>query len=438
MTEHAVEFRPVESRFYERIGFGAVLAVVGGIAFWSIAAPIEGAVIAGGQVVVESNRKIVQHLEGGVIGSIAVREGDLVREGDIVARFDDTIARADAALIDAQLTELYARRARLEAERDGGRVLAKARGGAELLASPAFEEKRAGQARLFKARRETRRTKISLLDERIVQQRERIGGLKAQLAALRDQISLINEDLKAVEALHARGYAPTTRLRELKRAAKGSIGERGALTAAVAEATSVIAEARLEIERLGEADREQAIAELRDAEVAISELEERRLAARHTLQRTEVRAPQSGRVLSLSVHTVGGVVAPGEPLMEIVPEGDRLQVAARIAPQDVDKIRPGQETLVRFSAFNARRTPEAKGAVKTISADVVNDAATGAAYYRVLVDIPEGDDLAAVLSDQKLMPGMPVEAFIRTDSRPALSYLLKPLTDSMARSMREE
>ncbi len=438
MTKDHHEFLPAQAKFYDKLGFGAVIAVFGGLIAWSIIAPIDGAVIAGGQVTVESNRKTVQHLEGGVVGEIAVREGDLVEKGDVVARLEDTVQKANAALIDSQLTESYARRARLEAERDRADSLSTARGAADILNGKVFKEKLFGQEQLFEARRTTRRTQVSLLEERVVQQEERIGGLNAQIAALRDQSRLIGEELAGVRELHAEGYAPTTRLRELEREAKRLAGERGALMAGVAEAQSVISEARLEIERLKEAGREEAITELRDVEVTISELEERRITALDALERTEIRAPQSGRVLALSVHTVGGVIAPGAPLMEIVPDGDRLQVAARIAPQDVDKIRPGQETLVRFSAFGSRRTPEATGAVKTVSADAMSDQASGAPYYLVLIDIPEGETLSAILNGEALIPGMPVEAFIRTGSRPAISYLLKPLADSIARSMREE
>jgi len=438
MTANDSDFSPAARQFYDRLGFGAVILMLGGLTVWSIAAPIEGAVIAGGQVVVESNRKTVQHLEGGVIGGIEVREGDVVKEGDVVARLEDTVQRANAALIDSQLTELYARRARLEAERDRTQAMPMARGADDILALTAFQGKLDGQTQLFEARRTTRKTQISLLEEQAVQQQERIRGLNAQIISLRAQTRLINDELAGVRELHEQGFAPKTRLRALEREAKRLSGERGALAAGVAEATSIIAETRLEIERLKEAGREEAITELRDVELSISELEERRIAAMDALRRTEIRAPQSGRVLALSVHTVGGVTAPGAPLMEIVPDGDRLQIAARIAPQDVDKIRPGQEMLVRFSAFGSRRTPEANGLVKTVSADAITDQATGAPYYSVLVDIPEGEDLSTILRGERLVPGMPVEAFIRTGSKPAISYLLKPLTDSFARSMREE
>ncbi|GJL93001.1 HlyD family type I secretion periplasmic adaptor subunit [Hyphococcus sp.] len=430
--------RPASARFFIRLGLGAIAAIFGGVAFWSIVAPIDGAVIANGQVVVESNRKAIQHLEGGVIADILVKEGDEVEAGAVLVELEDTVAGANLALIDGQLTELYARRARLEAERDGLEEIATPRGVEEVLATDAFEGKQAGQQQLFEARRKTRLTQIGLLHERIVQQKERMVGLDAQISSLRDQRALIEDELAGVRELNEQGFAPMTRVRALERESRRLSGERGALRAGVAEATSIIAEANLEIERLHETGREEAITELRDIEVSIPELEERRVTAAQTLRRTEVRAPQAGRIMGLNVHTVGGVIAPGEAVMEIVPRGDRLQIAARVAPRDVDKIHAGQETIVRFSAFGARMTPEATGVVRTVSADSFYDESLGAAYYLVVVDIPQDEELSDLLRGAVLVPGMPVEAFIRTGSRPAISYFLKPLTDALARSMREE
>lgn len=430
--------KPASETFFVRLGLAVIAVVFGGSILWSIIAPIDGAIIATGQVVVETNRKSVQHLEGGMVGEILVREGQTVDEGDVVARLQDTTQSANLGLIDGQLSELYARRARLEAERDGGEGLAPARGAQEVLGLASFERNISGQTQLFGARQTTKITQVALLEERIVQQNERISGVNAQIASLAEQLSLIGDELAGVRELHEQGYAPKTRLRELERETERLRGERGGLKASVAEAQSIIAEARLEIGRLEETGREEAITELREVEVSIAELEERRIAAADAFRRTEITAPQSGRVIGLAVHTVGGVIAPGAPLMEIVPENDRLRIAARIAPQDVDKVRIGQETLVRFSAFGARRTPETQGTVATVSADSLVDQTTGASYYLVFVQIPEGEELLTLLNGQRLVPGMPVETFIRTGKRSAISYFLKPLTDSFARSLREE
>ncbi len=429
---------PPTAEYFIRFGYGVIAAVFGGLLLWSILAPISGAVVASGQLVVESNRKTVQHLEGGVVGEILVSEGDVVGAQEVVARLDDTVPRANAALIDSQLTELYARRARLVAERDDGDTLAEPTGVSAVLQSSAFLDKLAGQERLFAARLETRRTQIALLQERIIQRTERIEGLTVQIDSIGEQRRLIQDELDGVIELHEEGFAPLTRVRALQREAERLDGERGRLVASVAEARSVIAESQLEIERLEDEGREAAISDLRDVEVSIAELEERRVTAQEALRRTEIIAPQGGRVLGLNVHTVGGVVAPGSPLMQIVPEGDRLQVSARIAPQDVDRVQTGQETLIRFTAFGARMTPEALGAVDTVSADTMRDEATGAAYYLVLIDLPEDLTDIPALRERALAPGMPVETFIRTGSKPALSYLLKPLPDAAARSLREE
>lgn len=428
--------RPAE--YFGRLGYGVIAAVFGGLLLWSILAPIDGAVIASGQVVVESNRKLVQHLEGGVIEEILVREGQPVKEGELIARLQDTVHRANVAVLDGQLTELYARRARLYAERDGLADMPEAEGLEAILTLPLFAAKYAGQKQLFEARRETRLTQISLLEERIEQQRQRISGLRAQVTSLAAQRRLINDELEGVRELNREGYAPMTRVRALERESERLHGDRGARQAAVAEAESLIAEAQLEIARLKETAREEAISQLRDTEVGIAEREERRIAAAEALERTEIRSPQAGRVLGLSIHTIGGVIAPGDAIMQIIPEGDKLEIAARVSPNDIEKVSPGQTTLVRFSSFGARSTPEAMGVVKTVSADSLADQITGAPYFLVLVELPDQAGLAETLKGRAIAPGMPAETFIRTGSRPAISYILKPLTDSFARSLRED
>ena len=439
MANIAIESKaPKSAHYFRRLGFGVIGAIFGGLFLWSIFAPIEGAIVAAGQVVVESNRKTVQHLEGGVVKEILVREGQKVDEGEVLVRLDDTSPRANVALIDGQLREFYARRARLIAERDGLEELPAPEGLEEVLTQPAFASKLAGQQQLFLARAQTRTTQISLLEERVTQQNERIAGLKAQIASTTSQRNLIRDELAGVRELNEQGFAPMTRVRALERESERLDGETGSLRAGVAEAESIISEARLEISRLKESAREDAIKELRDVEVSISQLEEKRIAAADTLNRTVIKAPQSGRVLGLSAHTIGGVITPGRPIMEIVPEGDRLQVAARISPRDIDRVAAGQETMIRFTAFSARRTPVAYGVVETVSADAMADQNTGAPYYLALISLPNSEELTKELNGQVLSPGMPAESYIRTGKRPAISYFLKPLTDAFSRSMRDE
>lgn len=429
---------PKSARHFTRFGYAVIASVFGGLILWSIAAPIDSAVIAPGQVIVESNRKIIQHLEGGVIREILVREGQAVRKEQVLLRLDDTVPRANLAVIDGQLRELYARRARLVAERDGLETLAEPEGVEAVLVQPAFSDKLDGQRQLFEARRSTHATQVSLLKEKVMQQKQRISGLNAQISSLSAQAKLIQDELKGVRELNEQGFAPMTRVRELERENERLDGQRGALQASVAEAESIISEAQLEISRLDEKEREDAITELRDVEVSISQLEDRRVAAADTLARTVIRAPQSGHVLGLSVHTVGGVVEPGRPIMQIVPAGDKLQVAARVSPRDIDKVAAGQDTMIRFTAFSVRRTPVAHGVVSNVSADAIADQTTGAHYYLALIDLPDQEQLSKLLKGQPLSPGMPAESYIRTGQRPAISYLLKPLTDALSRSMREE
>ncbi|MHA7873334.1 MAG: HlyD family type I secretion periplasmic adaptor subunit, partial [Hyphococcus sp.] len=330
---------PPPSSVFLRLGVGVVLAVFGGLFLWSVLAPIDGAVIAPGQVVVESNRKTVQHLEGGVVSEILVRENQLVSEDEILVRLDDTVPRANLVRVESQLAELYARRARLTAIRDDQDSLSDPYGEQSVLQSSVFRSMLAGQRELFMAQRATFAKQVSLLEERITQQEKRIEGLAAQRTSIAAQLRLIKDELQSVRDLYEKGFAPLTRLRALERESERLAGERGSLTAALAEADSIIAEASLEIERLKETAREETIAELRDVELAIAEQEETRTTAADALFRTNLKAPQAGRVIGLSIHTIGGVISAGEALMDIVPEGDRLEIAARVSPRDVEKVR---------------------------------------------------------------------------------------------------
>lgn len=430
--------QPYSATAFARFGYVVVLVVFGGLLAWSMVAPIQGAIVAGGQVVVEGNRKAVQHLEGGVIGDLLVREGDTVKAGAIVARLDDTVQKASVALLDEQLTELYAQRVRLETERGNATSFGPIRGVEAVLNSNAIKDKLDGQKQLFDARRKSRETQVSLLEERIVQQKERIGGLKMQIASLADQLSIYDEEIHGLKKLDKQGFTSKPRLRQLERESRRSSGEKGALIAEIASAQSSIAEANLEIRKIDEGFRESAIEELRAVETKIVELQEQRIAAADKLRRTEIRAPLSGRVINMSVHTVGGVIGAGEPLMEIVPESDRLQIEVHAAPQDVDKLFQGQQALLRFTAFGTKNTPEVSGSVANISADRLTSPKTGEPYYLVLLNIADDENSQDVFEGKKLVPGMPAEALIKTGRKTAISYFLKPLSDAMARSLREE
>lgn len=424
---------------FTRLGWISAAVVFGGLFIWSVFAPINSAVIAPGHLSVETNRKTIQHLEGGVIRKILVKEGQTVEAGELLIELDDTVTRSNVDLLTAQLSEGVARLARLYAERDGLSEIPEDSIAFRLRPDDLdVSANLAGQASLLAARETTRKTQIALLEERMVQQMKRIGGNETQIRSLREQARLVGEELEGVKRLNAEGFAPTTRVRELERAREALGGQQGQLVAAVAEAESIISETKLEIERLKQQAREDAIDESQDLEVQVAGLIERRTAALEALRRSEIRAPEAGEVLGLAFHTIGGVIGPGTPVMDIVPKGDDLVVAARIAPRDVDKVKPGQEAVIRFSALNMRTTPEALGSVRQVSADNMVDKETGFAYFLVLIDLPPEDELEPILQGQPLLPGMPAESFIRTGARPAISYLLKPLTDAFSRALREE
>ncbi len=431
--------QPDDAGRFTRLGWISAAVLFGGLLLWSIVAPINSAVIAPGQLSVETSRKTIQHFEGGVIRKILVKEGQAVKAGDLLVDLDDTVTRANVDLLTAQLAEGVARLARLYAERDGLSEVPE--GSLAFRFAPAdldYSDNLDGQTSLLAAREATRKTQIALMQERMVQQSKRIQGYQTQLKSLREQSRLVGEELDGVKRLNAEGFAPMTRVRELERARESIAGQQGQLVAASAEAESVISEAKLEIERLGQKTREDAINESQELEVQISGVTERRTAALGALRRSEIRAPEDGVVLGLAFHTIGGVIGPGTPVMDIVPEGDSLVVAARIAPRDVDKVKPGQEAVIRFSALNARTTPEAIGAVRQVSADNMVDKESGFPYFLVLIDLPPQEELEQVLNGQTLLPGMPAESFIRTGAQPAISYLLKPLTDAFSRALREE
>lgn len=430
--------KPLSVDALARIALYVIVATAGGLLIWSVLAPINAAVVANGRIVVEGSREVIQHLEGGIIAEVFVQEGEVVKSGDPLIRLDDVRQTALVAQIDNQLASLYARRARLEAERDGESDLT-ARGVEAVLSSPTAADSLNGQRALLKARRKTKETETSVLEEKIALQEKLIASLKLQIESLHAQQTLIQDELQGVVMLNKQGYAPKTRVRALQREERRLDGQQEELKGRIGEAQSLIGETRLELNRLADRTLEDVLDEWRDVETAIASLEERRVDAADALRRTEFYAPADGRVLGLAVHSPGEVIQPGATLMEIVPDGRKLEIEVAISPSDIDRVAEGQETLIRFTAFSGRRTPEAKGVVKTVSADSLTDAKTGAHYFLVRVALSPDESLKDVLrADQHIAPGMPVEAFIRTGTQSAISYLLRPLNDAIARSMREE
>ncbi|WP_027576493.1 HlyD family type I secretion periplasmic adaptor subunit [Bradyrhizobium sp. WSM1743] len=418
-----------------RIGIAAAIVLVGGLGGWAATTELAGAVVAPGSIVVDSNVKKVQHPTGGVVGELRVREGQPVKAGEILIRLDETVTRANLAMVVKNLTELTARQARFEAERDGSEAVTFADDLERHSSDPVVAAVLKGERTQFEVRHAARAGQKAQLHERIGQVQEQIRGMTEQVTAKQREIELINQELDGVRQLWRSKLVPITRVTALERDAARLHGERGALMSSIAEAKGKISETALQILQIDQDLRSEVGKELGEIRAKISELVEKRIEAEDQLMRIDIRAPQDGRVHQLSVHTVGGVINPGDAIMLIVPESEPLLVEARLAPQDIDQIRVGQRALLRFAAFNLRTTPELNGRVIEVAADVTQDSKTGAGYYTIRISLP--DQELARLEGLKLVPGMPVEAFIQTGERTALSYLVKPISDQIMKAWRE-
>lgn len=417
-------------------GIAVTLLMVGSVAGWAGTTDIAGAVIAPGAVVVDSNVRKVQHPSGGIIGDIRVRDGDRVRAGDVVVRLDATITQANLAIVTKGLDELYARKARLEAERDDRDRFETPAPLAVRAATPDVAHILTGERRLFELRRAARSGQKSQLRQRIAQLEREVEGIAAQSTAKARELELIEKELDGARELWDRQLYPISKLTQLEREATRLEGEKGQLQASSAQGRGRMAEIELQIVQVDRELASEVAKELREADGRISELLERKVTAEDQLKRIDIRAPIDGVVHQSTAHTVGGVItASGDPIMLVVPEADRLTIEARVAPQDIDQIYLGQAVLVRLLAGNQRTTPEITGAVSRISADAVSEPRTGATFYLVRITVPPEE--IARLGEVKLVPGMMVEAFVRTGERKVLSYLLKPLSDQIARAFRE-
>jgi HlyD family secretion protein len=425
---------PSEIRRQLRAGIAGVIVLLGGLGGWAVTTELAGAVIAPGSLVVDSNVKKVQHPTGGVVGQLYVRDGDQVRAGDIVLRLDDTITRSNVAVMDKNLDELKARQARFEAELDDEQEISFSDDLLNRSSDPAVLRVLAGEQRLFRSRRAARAGQKAQLRQRISQLEEQVRAIEEQVVAKKLEIDLILRELEGVRTLWHQNLIQISRLTTLERDEARVRGERGALVSSIAQVKGKIAETELQVIQVDQDLRTEVGKEMADIRAKTSELVEKHVAAQDQLKRVDLRAPQDGRVHQLAVHTIGGVINPGEPIMLIVPE-ERLIVEVRIAPNDIDQIQVGHRAVLRFPAFNQRTTPELNGQVSRVSADVSQDQKSGANFYTARITLP--DDELARLNGFTLVPGMPVEAFLQTSERTAMSFLLKPVSDQMAKAWRE-
>jgi HlyD family secretion protein len=423
-------------RAYVTAGVAVVLALSVGLGGWAATAQISGALIAPGSIVVDSNVKKVQHPTGGVVGAVLARDGDTVKTGDVVVRLDDTVTRASLAIVMKGLNTLWARAARLDAEREGADTVTFPPALRDRVDDPDAKALMESEAKLFEVRRASRLGQKAQLRQRVAQLNEELAGLAAQEAAKTREIALIQKELVGVRELYEKNLVQLSRLTQLERDAARLEGDRGQFIAAAAQTKGKITETELQIIQIDKDLNTEVSKELREVNDKIGEFVERKVTAEDQLRRIDIRAPQDGIVLQSNVHTVGGVISAGDAIMLIVPQTDNLAVEAKVNPQDIDQIQVGQKTLLRLSAFNQRTTPELNGAVTRISPDTTTDQRTGQSYYTIRIGLPPEE--IKRLGDVKLIPGMPVEAFVQTGERTMIAYLAKPLTDQLMRAFREK
>jgi HlyD family secretion protein len=421
-------------------GFSATVLFLGGLGGWAATATLTGAVIGQGTLVVESSVKKVQHPDGGIVGQIFVKEGNVVKEGDVLIRLDDTMTRSSLGATRSQLDEASAREARLLAERDGDESVTFPPEMMSRVHEPVMAAAVRGQEKLFQSRRTGRNGQQAQLREQVVQSEEQISGLIAQQQSKENEIRLMRDEIAGVAQLYQQKLVNIQRYNSVQRDQARLEGERGQLISQIASARAKISETELKILQLGQDFSTDVLKELRETQGQIAVLGEKLIAAEEQLKHIDIRAPQSGTVHELTVHTVGGVVAKGEAVMQIVPLADKLIVEAKIPPQDIDQVALGSTTTVRIMAGNQRTMVDLFGEVTHIGADLTKDKdqvnqPNNQPYYLVRVSLAEQE--VARLKELTLVPGMPAEIFIRTRERTPLQYLLKPLNEQIARAFRE-
>ncbi|PTM98552.1 HlyD family type I secretion periplasmic adaptor subunit [Mycoplana dimorpha] len=424
-------------RRYALVGYSTVFLLLGGMAAWGALTRINGAVVAGGIIEVASNRQVVQHLTGGVVGKILVRDGDKVDAGDVLMRLDDTFDRSELAVIEGQLFSLMGTAARLSAEQDDSTEM---RFDPELIerakSDPQVQEIIDGQTRLMQARSETRDKQIGQLKEKKLQIAKQNEGLESRIKALQTQLELIEEELDAQNKLLKQSLTNASRVLQLQREQAEIAGTISQAKSSIAENAGKVAEIELAILNVDSDMREEATSSLRDIEAKIAELQEKRTSKLETLSRMDITAPVSGVVLGMTVHAINSVIKPADQLLFIIPQENDLIVKTQISPTQIDQVHVGQVAHIRFGAFDHRTTPEIFGHVTKVAADVLQDPRTGMSYYPAEIKPDEGE-MAKLGDDKQVIPGMPVETFIQTAERSPLGYLTKPLADYFAKAFRE-
>ncbi len=420
---------------WRRLGWAVIIVFLGGSVVWASSANLHGAAIGSGVVVVESKRKTIQHLEGGIIEEILVTEGERVEAGQPLVRFNHTHPEAALGLLNGRLLAALASQARLIAERDDAKEITFPDELLQHADDPKVTEIITGELNVLKARRSRISGQESVLKERIQKHRKEIQGLRAQIRASRERLSLIEEEIGPVEDMVTRGIVSKAVLLALKRKRAGIRGDIGDYRAQVARAEESINEVQLQLKMPETNDHNQVTEDLQTVQAEIADLRDKLRAAGDVLERTEVVAPLSGTVVDMQVHTLGGVVQPGQDLLDLVPELDRLIIDVRVDPKDIDVIYPDMPAQVRLTAFNARTTPILEGTLSSVSADRITDSVTGDPYFAARVILEAKD---SPFDFNRLKPGMQAEVFLVTTQRTAMDYLIEPIVRSFARAGREQ
>lgn len=437
MIEDIVKYQELRGETWKSrlVGLVTVALFFGVFGIWSVTAPLEGAVIAGGSVMVQNNRKVIQHLEGGIIEEIKVKDGDSVEAGDLLVVLDNKniLSKRDSVLWN--LREKLATRARLVAEKGYMDELVFDH---ELLKADSKElhDILEREQNLFKIRKESHEEQVEILNKRVSQLENQISGLRSQYKSTQDQIKLIEEEMRTVQSLLERGLEQRPRLLGLQRKAaelKGSLGEYQSL---IAKAEDTISENRYNILNLNTERLNEASKQLKEVEPQIVELKENWFSLSDAIQRSEIRAPQAGIITGLKYHTPKGVIAPGAPIMEIVPQDQKLLIEVKLAVNDIESVGPDQSAKIMLSAYRSREVPRIDGKVTYISADRFQDEVTGKFYYTVHIE-PLPGAMEKLTKDIKLYPGMPAEVFIVTDKRTFMQYLLAPFKESVQKAFKE-
>jgi HlyD family type I secretion membrane fusion protein len=426
--------RPDKFAIGSRVATAVVLALalIGGCGGWAVHAQLTGAVMAQGKVAVRKQVKLIQHRDGGIVSEIRVTNGDAVNAGDVLVMLDETQTKAELGVLKGQRAELEGRRARHLAERDGAAAI---KFDSHFKSDPLTAEIARGEIRLFNENRAVREARREQLSLQIAQFEDQVRGLLAQQEANGSERKMVHDDIERLTPLYNKGFIEIGKIRTMERDLVKVDGLKGEIDANIARVKGQISESRIKIIELDQQARSDGQRDLRDVDGKLSELQDRIVASLDRLSRMVIRSPIAGTVNELAVNSVNGVISPKETLMSIVPENADLVVEAKLSPTDIDQAMAGQPARLRFSAFNQRTTPEVSGTVETIGAAATLEQATGQTYYLSTIAIAGGQRQVA---GKPIVPGMPVEVFLTTGDRSALSYLIKPFTDQMMKSFREE